>query len=86
MLPTEPPLSLHRLVAPVPPVRVVESRTTGITDQRRPPPEGHAKLPTTVAQILLAGQNQVGNAAVARAGAVLPMPSPLPKPPSVQSP
>ncbi|MEV7867270.1 hypothetical protein AB0P17_14485 [Streptomyces sp. NPDC088124] len=106
MLPTEPPLSLHRLVAPTPPARVQDSGTAAATAQRRPAAEATlvpvpTKPPTALEHMLLVGQNQVGNAAVAGAAArttpdpppllvvaAVPAPAPasVPKPKAVQSP
>ncbi|MFJ5226427.1 hypothetical protein [Streptomyces sp. NPDC088400] len=100
MLPTEPPLSLHRLVAPTPPARVQDSGTAAVTAQRRPaaettPVAAHAKPPTALEHMLLVGQNQVGNAAVAGAAAqtspatpplMVVAPAPAPTPKAVQSP
>ncbi|MBL1111562.1 hypothetical protein JK364_03915 [Streptomyces sp. 110] len=77
MLPTEPPLSLHRLLAPVPPARPQETATA--TRQTPAPAAAPAKPPTPVGHLLVAGQNQVGNAAVADAAArrspVMPPPT-----------
>ncbi|MER5932597.1 hypothetical protein [Streptomyces sp. NPDC002054] len=86
MLPTEPPLSLHRLVAPVPPARAQETATA--TRQTRPA-TAPAKPPTAFERLLVAGQNQVGNAAVAGAAAqASPIPptamAVAPKPRAVQ--
>lgn len=68
MLPTEPPLSLHRLLAPVPPARPQE--TAVATHQvPAPAPAPPAAKPPTVVERLLAGQDQLGNAAVAGAAA-----------------
>ncbi|MFF7655293.1 hypothetical protein ACFZCY_36620 [Streptomyces sp. NPDC007983] len=74
MLPTEPPLSLHRLIAPVPPARTPETATA--TRQVSAPvlvPVSNAtvahtlhplaKTPPTVAQ------DQLGNAATTKAAA-----------------
>ncbi|MGA6155245.1 hypothetical protein ACPEIC_18060 [Stenotrophomonas sp. NPDC087984] len=68
MLPTEPPLSLHRLVAPVPPARPQE---TAVATHHVPAaaPAPAAAKPPTVLDRLLAGQDQLGNAAVAGAAA-----------------
>ncbi|MEV3987777.1 hypothetical protein AB0J57_02600 [Streptomyces sp. NPDC049837] len=68
MLPTEPPLSLHRLLAPVPPARPQETATA---TRQTPPATAPApvKPPTAFERLLVAGQNQVGNAAVAGAAA-----------------
>lgn len=80
MLPTEPPLSLHHLVAPVPPARPQETATAA----RQGEPVAVVPLPVavpvsnaSVAQaagalgpagaMLLAGQDRTGNAAVAKA-------------------
>ncbi|MGW0768973.1 hypothetical protein [Streptomyces sp. NPDC002676] len=78
MLPTEPPLSLHRLLAPVPPARTQE--TAAATRQTQPVPAvpvaapvsnatmaQTAHHPVPVGPMLLAGHDQTGNAAVARA-------------------
>lgn len=65
MLPSEPPLSLHRLVAPVPPARPQETATAA---HQAPTPTRSsiaAKPPTTFDRLLLVRQNQVGNAAMA---------------------
>ncbi|MCQ8190685.1 hypothetical protein [Streptomyces rugosispiralis] len=67
MLPTEPPLSLHRLLAPVPPARPQETATA--TRQNPAPAPTPAKPPTPVEHLLMAGHHQVGNAAVADAAA-----------------
>ncbi|MBD3003925.1 hypothetical protein [Streptomyces sp. 5-10] len=67
MLPTEPPLSLHRLLAPVPPARPQE--VAAATHQTPAPAPAPAKPPTPAGHLLVAGQNQVGNAAVAEAAA-----------------
>ncbi|CAL9605010.1 hypothetical protein [Streptomyces sp. enrichment culture] len=77
MLPTEPPLSLHRLVAPVPPARPQESaaaaRQTPPATESAPAP---VKPPTAFERLVAAGHDQVGNAAMAgaaaRAGAAAP--------------
>ncbi|MFI0820869.1 hypothetical protein ACH4TX_32715 [Streptomyces sp. NPDC021098] len=80
MLPTEPPLSLHRLVAPVPPARTPEAATaTHQTPAPAPAPASAVpRSPTPLERLLTVGQNQVGNAAVAGAaaqsGAVPPPP------------
>lgn len=63
MLPTEPPLSLHRLIAPVPPARTPETATA----TRQVPAPAPAKPHTPFERLLVAGQEQVGNAAVAGA-------------------
>ncbi|MFJ9797502.1 hypothetical protein [Streptomyces sp. NPDC101145] len=68
MLPSEPPLSLHRLVAPVPPARPQESAAAA----RQTPPAAEpapVKPPTAFERLLAAGHDQVGNAAVAGAAA-----------------
>ncbi|MGW0880225.1 hypothetical protein [Streptomyces sp. NPDC002671] len=92
MLPTEPPLSLHRLVAPVPPARTQETATA----VRQTPAPAPAKPSTVIERLLVMGHNQVGNAVVAGAAArtspdtlprtalpTLPLPS---KPKAVQAP
>lgn len=66
MLPAEPPLSLHRLLAPVPPARPPEAAAA----TRQTPPAAEpapAKPPTAFERLLAAGHDQVGNAAVADA-------------------
>ncbi|MET7934185.1 hypothetical protein [Streptomyces sp. NPDC005322] len=73
MLPTEPPLSLHRLMAPVPPARTQDTATA--TRQVPAPAPAPDKPPSPFEHPLVAGQNQVGNAAVAKAMA---RPSPPP--------
>ncbi|RNG19628.1 hypothetical protein [Streptomyces botrytidirepellens] len=78
MLPTEPPLSLHRLVAPVPPARPQETATA--TRQTPAPAPAAPQSPTPLDRLLVAGQNQVGNAAVAGAAA---QSSPVPARPVV---
>ncbi|EXU62703.1 hypothetical protein Z951_39910 [Streptomyces sp. PRh5] len=78
MLPTEPPLSLHRLLVPVPSVRPQEVATAvrqGAAPSPAPTPAPApvsnatvaraAHPPATVGSSLLAGQDQSGNAAVA---------------------
>ncbi|MFC8918413.1 hypothetical protein ACFT5C_21850 [Streptomyces sp. NPDC057116] len=95
MLPTEPPLSLHRLLAPVPPARAQDTATA---TRHSPPATTPAPArPPALERLLAAGQNQVGNAAVAGAaartspdaypGSMLPVPRtpPLPQPHRVQS-
>ncbi|MFD8377431.1 hypothetical protein ACFV2X_02425 [Streptomyces sp. NPDC059679] len=80
MLPTEPPLSLHRLLAPVPPARTQDTATaTRHAPAPSPAPTPApasvsnatvaraAHPPATVGSSLLAGQDQSGNAAVAHA-------------------
>ncbi|GHH66628.1 hypothetical protein GCM10017673_12490 [Streptosporangium violaceochromogenes] len=71
MLPTEPPLSLHRLVAPVPPARTQETATAA---RRTPAPApasnaavARAERALPVGPALMAGHDQAGNAAVAKA-------------------
>ncbi|MET8180688.1 hypothetical protein [Streptomyces sp. NPDC005336] len=76
MLPTEPPLSLHRLVAPVPPARPQETATA--TRQGPAPIPVPAKPPTPFERLLVAGQNQVGNAAVAGAATRTSPATPVP--------
>lgn len=66
MLPTEPPLSLHRLVAPVPPARPQEAAVATHQVPAAAPAPPAAKPPTAVER-LLAGQDRLGNAAVAGA-------------------
>jgi hypothetical protein len=90
MLPTEPPLSLHRLLAPVPPARTQDTATaTRHAPAPAPAPTPApatvsnatvavvraAHPPATVGSSLLAGQDQSGNAAVAHA-ALRAMPVP----------
>ncbi|MFI0777443.1 hypothetical protein [Streptomyces sp. NPDC021212] len=66
MLPTEPPLSLHRLIAPVPPARTPETATaTRQVPAPAPVPEVPAKPLPPFEGFLVMEQNQVGNAAVA---------------------
>ncbi|GAA3818794.1 hypothetical protein ACFS5L_24605 [Streptomyces phyllanthi] len=78
MLPTEPPLSLHRLVAPVPPVRTPEAGAAAHQGKPAavvpvPVPVGNASVanaagaPGPAGAMLLAGHDQTGNAAVAKA-------------------
>ncbi|WP_413803132.1 hypothetical protein [Streptomyces iranensis] len=80
MLPTEPPLSLHRLLAPVPSVRPQEVATAvrqgaapSPAPTPAPAPVSNATMaraahpPATVGPSLLAGQDRSGNAAVAHA-------------------
>ncbi len=81
MLPTEPPLSLHRLVAPTPPATVRENTTVGIAPQPRAP---MVVVPTAMSNAVVAhsaqakqlahgapmtgaAHDQTGNAAVAKA-------------------
>ncbi|MFJ8691748.1 hypothetical protein [Streptomyces roseolilacinus] len=67
MLPAEPPLSLHRLLARVPPARAQDTATA-----TRQTPQATAPAPVkppAAFDHLLAGRNQVGNAAVAGAAA-----------------
>lgn len=77
MLPTEPPLSLHRLLAPAPPARAQDTATAArqTTPATAPTP---VKPPAALERLLVAGQNQVGNAAVAgavaHAGPGVPVP------------
>lgn len=72
MLPTEPPLSLHRLVAPVPPARPQETATAA-RQTPAPAPVSNAavarteRAPVPVGPALTAGHDQAGNAAVAKA-------------------
>ncbi|QLH26576.1 hypothetical protein [Streptomyces sp. Rer75] len=80
MLPTEPPLSLHRLVAPVPPARPQETATATRQTPAAAPAPAAPQSPTPLERLLVAGQNQVGNAAVAGAAAQT---SPVPAPPVV---
>ncbi|MDX3225180.1 hypothetical protein [Streptomyces sp. ME19-01-6] len=74
MLPTEPPLSLHRLVAPVPPARAQETATaTRQVPAPAPVPVSNATVaqavrhPAPMGPMVLAGHDQMGNAAVAKA-------------------
>lgn len=78
MLPTEPPLSLHRLVAPVPPARPQEAATAarqGKPEVVLPAAMSNAVVAQSVqAKPLISGapmsgaaQDQTGNAAVAKA-------------------
>ncbi|MEU6549142.1 hypothetical protein ABZ915_02500 [Streptomyces sp. NPDC046915] len=78
MLPTEPPLSLHRLVAPVPPARTQEVATATrqggpVTVVPVPVPVSNATMaqaahhPVPVGHVILPGHDQTGNAAVATA-------------------
>ena len=80
MLPTEPPLSLHRLIAPVPPATAHENRTVKIAPQPRTPvvlvPAASNAVVAHSAQakqlahgptMTGAAQDQTGNAAVAKA-------------------
>lgn len=84
MLPTEPPLSLHRLVAPVPPARVPEAATA--THQMPvPAPVSNATAARTMhasagaVPYLKAAQDQTGNAVVAKiAGKAVPLAKTLP--------
>ncbi|WP_246586296.1 hypothetical protein [Streptomyces yatensis] len=76
MLPTEPPLSLHRLLAPVPPARTQETATA---TRQAPAP---APVPVPVSNATMAhsmhalakmsppaAQDQLGNAATTKAAA-----------------
>ncbi|MFD5748769.1 hypothetical protein [Streptomyces sp. NPDC127033] len=81
MLPTEPPLSLHRLVAPTPPARVQDSGAAATALAPRTPvvvvpaamsnaamaQSAQAKPPVQGAPMPGAAQDQTGNAAVAHA-------------------
>ncbi|MFD7504094.1 hypothetical protein [Streptomyces sp. NPDC059850] len=85
MLPTEPPLSLHRLVAPIPPARTPE--TAAATHQTPAPAPAAPQSATPLDRLLAVGQNQVGNAAVAAQANAVPHPpvvvavvAPKPKP------
>jgi hypothetical protein len=64
MLPTEPPLSLHRLVAPVPPARPQETATAA---RQTPPATAPASVPVQVVPVL------VSNALTARAAHAKPL-------------
>ncbi|MER6140622.1 hypothetical protein ABT174_11235 [Streptomyces sparsogenes] len=72
MLPTEPPLSLHRLLAPVPPARAPET-ATATRQVPAPAPVSNATMaraahpPATAGSSFLIGHDQSGNAAVAHA-------------------
>jgi hypothetical protein len=85
MLPTEPPLSLHRLVAPVPPARVPEAASaTHQMPAPAPAPVSNATAARTmqasagVVPYLKAAQDQTGNAVVAKiAGKSVPVVRPL---------
>ncbi|MEV6805326.1 hypothetical protein [Streptomyces sp. NPDC051132] len=73
MLPAEPPLSLHRLVTPVPPARAQEIAPSAHQGPAGPVPVSNAALAHSiyaVAKTLSAAtQDQLGNAAVANAAA-----------------
>lgn len=70
MLPTEPPLSLHRLVAPVPPARPQESAAAARqTPPATEPAPAPVRPPTAFERLVAAGHDQVGNAAMAGAAA-----------------
>ncbi|MBO3679365.1 hypothetical protein J5X86_30885 [Streptomyces sp. NEAU-YJ-81] len=93
MLPTEPPLSLHRLVAPIPPARPQEVATAVRPGPAPSPAPTPAPAPVsnatvaraahplaTVGTSLLAGQDQSGNAAVAHAALrAVPVMAPVPQ-------
>ncbi|GGQ08609.1 hypothetical protein [Streptomyces roseolilacinus] len=66
MLPTEPPLSLHRLLAQVPPARAQDTATA---TRQTPQATGPVQPQTAFVRLLAAGHDQVGNAAVAGAAA-----------------
>lgn len=68
MLPTEPPLPPHRLLAQLPPARAQDTATaTRQTPQATAP--ASVQPPTAFDHLLAVGQNQVGNAVVAGAAA-----------------
>ncbi|GAA2365593.1 hypothetical protein GCM10010246_67980 [Streptomyces cuspidosporus] len=74
MLPTEPPLSLHRLVAPVPPARTQETATaTRQVPAPAPVPVSNAAVAHGMHALAgtasAAAQDQLGNAAMAKAAA-----------------
>ncbi|MBI0385496.1 hypothetical protein JBE27_56810, partial [Streptomyces albiflaviniger] len=74
MLPTEPPLSLHRLLAPVPPARTQETATA---TRQAPAPVPVPVSNATMAHSMHApakmsppaAQDQLGNAATTKAAA-----------------
>ncbi|WP_225830055.1 hypothetical protein [Streptomyces sp. NK08204] len=74
MLPTEPPLSLHRLVAPVPPARAREVVAAAHQGRTGPVPVSNAALAHSVYALVktpsAATQDQLGNAAVTKAAAM----------------
>lgn len=81
MLPSEPPLSVHRLVAPVPPATAREKQVVGVVPQPQTPvvvvpvaasnavvaQSAQAKQLAHGAPVTGAAQDQTGNAAVAKA-------------------
>lgn len=74
MLPTEPPLSLHRLVAPVPPARTQETATaTRHAPAPVPVPVSNASVAHGMHALVrtppAAAQDQLGNAATTKAAA-----------------
>jgi hypothetical protein len=74
MTPTASQFPPQLLPAPAPPARTPESTAASPDARRRqeppaPVPAAGAKPVSTLEQLLLAGQNLVGNAAVARAAA-----------------
>lgn len=74
MLPTEPPLSLHRLVAPVPPARAQETATaTRQVPAPAPVPVSNAAVAHGMHALAktspTAAQDQLGNAAATKAAA-----------------
>ncbi|MFD7816107.1 hypothetical protein ACFV6E_24750 [Streptomyces sp. NPDC059785] len=91
MLPSEPPLSLHRLVAPVPPARPQEAASA---THQTPPAKVAVPVPVPVpvsnataahsgqpqvpvVPMLMAGHDGVGNAAVAKAALQTPPAAPV---------
>ncbi|WP_043488642.1 MULTISPECIES: hypothetical protein [Streptomyces] len=74
MLPTEPPLSLHRLVAPVPPARTQETAmATRQVPAPAPVPVSNATMAHSMHALAKmsppAAQDQLGNAATTKAAA-----------------
>ncbi|MEE4590308.1 hypothetical protein V2J94_00090 [Streptomyces sp. DSM 41524] len=74
MLPTEPPLSLHRLLAPVPPARAQETATaTRQAPAPVPVPVSNATMAHSMHAVAKmsppAAQDQLGNAATTKAAA-----------------
>ncbi|MEU5641236.1 hypothetical protein [Streptomyces milbemycinicus] len=82
MLPSEPPLSLHRLLAPVPPARTQDTATAA---RQVPAPAPVPVSNATVAHGVYAlartapatVQDQLGNAAMTKAAAQAPQAVPL---------
>ncbi|MFE5159732.1 hypothetical protein ACFRNT_14655 [Streptomyces sp. NPDC056697] len=84
MLPTEPSLSLHRLVAPVPPARAQDAATAarqGAPVVAVPVAVSNAQTahaaPALAQTPPTAAQDQLGNAAITKAATQAPQAAPL---------